>query len=136
MMHFWLRTVEYPHFRVRCTMAPEVLEGAYTSQADLWSIGIIAHMLLSSINPFYHKSKRCMVDMIRRGKLYFDDPVWKPISKDAKDFVRKLIVVDPNSRLDGPNSLLHSWIVKQEQMSNELPLKEDLEACRRSIHSP
>jgi calcium-dependent protein kinase len=116
-------------------MAPEVLEGVYSSQADVWSVGVITYMLLSSINPFYHKSKRCMVDMIRRGKLYFDDPVWKPISNDAKDFVRKLLVVDPTSRLDGPNSLLHSWIVKREQMPNELPLKEDLEALGGSLVS-
>jgi calcium/calmodulin-dependent protein kinase I len=68
------------------------------------------------------------VDMIRRGKLYFDDPVWKPISKDAKNFVSKLIVVDPYIRLDGPNALLHPWIVNQEQTSTELLLLEDMQA--------
>ena len=28
------------------TMAPQVLQGMYTSQADLWSVGVIAFMLL------------------------------------------------------------------------------------------
>lgn len=42
------------------TMAPEVLMGTYTSQADLWSIGVIAYMLLSSNMPFYGR-KRCVL---------------------------------------------------------------------------
>ena len=29
-------------------MAPEVIRGQYTSKADIWSIGVITYMLLSS----------------------------------------------------------------------------------------
>lgn len=39
------------------TMAPEVLQGDYTSQVDMWSIGVIAFMLLSSSMPFYGKNR-------------------------------------------------------------------------------
>jgi calcium-dependent protein kinase len=113
-------------------MAPQVLQGVYSSQADLWSVGVIAYTLLSSTKPFYHKSKRCMVDMIMHGKLYFDETVWKPISDDAKDFVCKLIVVDPKVRLNGPQALLHPWIVNREQVSNEL-LSEELQALGGSL---
>lgn len=39
------------------TMAPEVLKGNYSSSADLWSIGVIAYMLLSSQMPFYGRKR-------------------------------------------------------------------------------
>jgi len=48
------------------TMAPEVIAGKYTKQADLWSIGVIAYMLLSSQVPFYGKTRRAVVKMIKR----------------------------------------------------------------------
>lgn len=39
------------------TMAPEVLKNNYTCKADLWSVGVIAFMLLSSSMPFYGKKR-------------------------------------------------------------------------------
>ena len=33
-------------------MAPEVIQGSYTSKCDIWSIGIILYVLLSGEAPF------------------------------------------------------------------------------------
>ncbi len=38
-------------------MAPEVFEGDYDERADLWSVGVITFMLLSSSLPFSGKKR-------------------------------------------------------------------------------
>jgi calcium-dependent protein kinase len=48
-------------------MAPEVLTGRYTKQADLWSVGVIAYMLMSSQMPFYGRKRQDIVDQIMAG---------------------------------------------------------------------
>jgi serine/threonine protein kinase len=48
-------------------MAPEVLKGAYSKNADLWSIGVIAYMLLSSQMPFYGRNRKQIIEQILRG---------------------------------------------------------------------
>ena len=48
-------------------MAPEVLAGKYTKQADLWSVGVIAFMLMSSQMPFYGRKRSQIIDRIKRG---------------------------------------------------------------------
>ena len=37
-------------------MAPEVVAGKYNNKCDIWSIGVIAFMLISGKAPFYGKS--------------------------------------------------------------------------------
>ena len=39
------------------TMAPEVLKGNYSYKADMWSLGVVAYMLLTSCIPFYGKTR-------------------------------------------------------------------------------
>ena len=37
-------------------MAPEVVDGRYTHKCDIWSIGVIAFMLIGGKAPFYGKT--------------------------------------------------------------------------------
>jgi serine/threonine protein kinase len=48
-------------------MAPEVLKGKYTKQADVWSIGVIAYMLMSSQMPFYGRKRIDIMEKIVDG---------------------------------------------------------------------
>lgn len=48
-------------------MAPEVLKQQYSSAADLWSIGVVAYMLLSSQMPFYGRTRIEIAERIING---------------------------------------------------------------------
>jgi serine/threonine protein kinase len=115
------------------TMAPQVLQGVYSSQADLWSLGVLAYMLLSSTKPFYAKRRRVMIDRIMTGRACFDTPVWQNISDDAKDFVRRLLVVDPKERMNAAQCMKHTWIVNREKLPDDIPSEQVLSALDDSL---
>ena len=95
------------------SMSPQVLQGVYTSQADMWAVGVITYMLLSSHRPFYHKRRKVMIDRIMRVEYNFDKHYWDPVSDEAKDFINKLLVLDPKQRMDATHALKHVWLSKE-----------------------
>jgi len=114
-------------------MSPQVLQGIYSSKADLWSVGVIAYMLLSASKPFYHKRRRKMVDLIMRGAYDFSMPIWETVSDGAKDFVDKVLVIDPKFRMDATEALKHEWIVNRSQLPDEKPSEDLLTAVDDSL---
>lgn len=92
------------------TIAPEVLTGKYTTKVDLWSIGVMAYMLLSSTKPFNERRRSRMIAKIKQGSFSFDADVWETLSQLSKDFVSSLIVVDPNERPDALDASHHPWL--------------------------
>ncbi|EER06423.1 calcium-dependent protein kinase, putative [Perkinsus marinus ATCC 50983] len=91
-------------------VAPEVLEGSYTNKCDLWSLGVIVYMLLSGSPPF-HGPERDMLVSIEEGEYEMPEEKWANISPQAKDFVRRLLIRDPEERMSASEALQHPWIV-------------------------
>jgi len=112
------------------TMAPQVLQGVYTSKADLWSCGVISFMLLSSQKPFYDKRRKKLIDKIMRAHFQFRGVLWEQVSSEAKDFVSKLLVLDPKERMSATQALNHAWLGKTFKLSDRRPT-EDL---MRDVH--
>ena len=52
----------------------------YTHIADMWSCGVILFVLLGGYPPFYDEHEPTLFNLIRKGQLKFDDPVWGAIS--------------------------------------------------------
>ncbi|KAL3908326.1 MAG: hypothetical protein SGARI_003114, partial [Bacillariaceae sp.] len=103
------------------SMAPQVLQGVYTSQADMWSCGVITYMLLSSHRPFYNKKRKIMIDRIMRCDFTFEKDYWKPISAEAKDFISKLLVLDPKIRNNAAQAQKHGWLSKEFNLADRAP---------------
>jgi len=108
------------------TMSPQVLQGVYSSQADLWSVGVMSYMLLSASKPFYSRRRKKMIDLIMRGSVYFDCVTWTDISAEGKDFVSKLLVVDPKIRMTAKQALEHPWIMDRDKWHDDKPSEEIL----------
>lgn len=81
-------------------VAPEILEQKpYGKECDFWSIGIVLYILLSGIPPFYEEDNFALFEKIKNVEYDFNDPIWKSVSKDAKNIIKALLVADPSKRM-------------------------------------
>lgn len=76
-------------------VAPEVVNfEKVTHKTDMWSIGVIAYVLLSGLSPFMGDSDLETMANVTRAAFDFDDESFDPISDDAKNFIEKLLIKD------------------------------------------
>mmetsp|Transcript_99773 Transcript_99773/g.177603 ORF Transcript_99773/g.177603 Transcript_99773/m.177603 type:complete len:543 (-) Transcript_99773:29-1657(-) len=103
-------------------VAPEVLNQNYTSQCDMWSVGVSVFILLFGYMPFSGNEDKQISD-IKAGRYARKPEKWKAVSSDAQDFVESLLVVDPRVRLTATNALNHRWIASRDSNTAELPVE-------------
>lgn len=115
------------------TMAPEVLKGNYTKKADMWSIGVIAYMLLASQVPFYGRKRKEIVQQIMGAQYGFKGRKWQRISQQAKDFIGDLLVLDSEERLDADSALRSTWLNRRYAATSRAPRTEEEELARASM---
>jgi calcium-dependent protein kinase len=53
-------------------IAPEVLNHDYGKECDIWSLGVMAYIILSGIPPFNGGSDAEIMAAIKKGKFHFD----------------------------------------------------------------
>ncbi|KAI9220329.1 kinase-like domain-containing protein [Blastocladiella britannica] len=91
--------------------APEIiLNKGHAMPVDMWSLGCIAYVILCGYIPFWAETQRGVFDEIVKCRYTFDPEYWSAISADAKDFIAKLLVVDPALRMSADQALEHPWI--------------------------
>ena len=108
--------------------SPEMLlDLPYDNKIDEWSIGILTYLLLCGKLPFSDEhSEREVARQTIHEKLSFTQPIWEKKSKEAKDFVNKLLNKDPKKRMSVKEALTHSWIKKYYPLVVEERLKKNV----------
>lgn len=46
-------------------IAPEMLAGSYSAEADVWACGVILYILLSGVPPFYSEDVKQIYEMVK-----------------------------------------------------------------------
>jgi calcium/calmodulin-dependent protein kinase I len=87
--------------------APEVLRGdpSYNEACDMWSIGVITYVILSGRFPFFEENQVALARKIIEGSFSFPPDVWSNVSDTAKDFIQKLLIVNPADRMTAQQGL-------------------------------
>mmetsp|Transcript_28725 Transcript_28725/g.48266 ORF Transcript_28725/g.48266 Transcript_28725/m.48266 type:complete len:394 (+) Transcript_28725:58-1239(+) len=92
-------------------VAPEVLNATgYGPEVDLWSIGVITYILLCGFPPFYNESLPMLFEQIMKAEFDYPPDYWDEISDSAKNFINRLLVVDPAKRMSTKQALEHPWL--------------------------
>jgi len=100
-------------------VAPEVLHRSYSTEADMWSIGVITYILLCGSRPFWARTESGIFRSVLRADPNFDDTPWQSVSPEAKDFVKRLLNKDYRKRMTAAQALSHPWLRDQH---GQIPL--------------
>uniref|UniRef100_A0A915EWG9 Protein kinase domain-containing protein n=1 Tax=Ditylenchus dipsaci TaxID=166011 RepID=A0A915EWG9_9BILA len=97
--------------------APEVIKyEPLDFHTDMWSLGVITYILLSGQSPLLGDNIAITYCNVERGKWEFSEEFTDNcISEEAKDFIRKLLVLDKNKRI-AKNGAFNSQITEGKQL--------------------
>jgi calcium-dependent protein kinase len=87
--------------------APELFaRKGFSEKVDIWAVGIIFYRLITGIVPFTSR-----VDMNpRQLPAIFRGPCWCVKSERVKEFVQRILEIDPKKRLSAKDALRDGWV--------------------------
>ncbi|GMM54394.1 serine/threonine protein kinase [Maudiozyma humilis] len=95
----------------RLATAEQVSRYGYSRKCDLWSLGVLTHIVLTGVSPFYGDGvQEGMVQRAARGKLEMHGSAWEGVSADARGFVAGLLEVSEEQRCDAQGAMRLRWV--------------------------
>ena len=94
-------------------LAPEMIRGRYDERCDVWSVGAVAFMMLTTYVPFGGRSRSNMFRKILSAPLRF--PANAKVSNMARDIVRRLLEKDVCRRITIEIALRHPFVAEKGQ---------------------
>lgn len=93
-------------------VAPEILSYEPISTAtDMWSIGVLAYVMLTGTSPFLGDDKQhTFLNISQLNISYTED--FEGVSERAVDFMKALLVREPEGRATAEDCLQHPWLAE------------------------
>ena len=90
-------------------ICPEIIQRTpYNVDLDIWTIGILTFELAAGRAPFESNTRNETTRKIRT--LEYSMP--PHFSEGIKDFVRRMLVINPKERMSAEEALSHPWLVE------------------------
>lgn len=112
-------------------LAPEVIQGNYSNECDVWSLGVVMFFLLSGEQPFVSENLSDLYFRISNAHFSFTGEVWNSISGNAKDLVSLMLVPEPGRRIKLGAALKHAWFSVQHETTHNEVSGDVLRSLRR-----
>eukprot|EP00955_Chlamydomonas_euryale_P094520 364865-Chlamydomonas_euryale.AAC.2 len=100
-----------PHY-----MAPEImLDAKYDATADLWSVGVILHELLTGRVPFTGANHMGLLDNIKTQEKGLKHTLPRYLSPSCRDLILGLLHRQPSERFTFEEFFGHPWITGEDE---------------------
>lgn len=85
----------FKYFNIKYTIFSVIKYEPLSFHTDMWSLGVIAYILLSGQSPFLGDNIALTYCNVEKGKWSFCEEFEENgISEEARDFITKLLIVD------------------------------------------
>jgi len=112
-------------------VSPEVVNyEPISTLSDMWSVGVVTYVLLSGLSPFLGDSNMQTFTNITTLNFTFEEDEFDPVSSLAKEFIRKLLVLNPSERMSAEEALKHPWIVSKDDTERPVCSEKSGQAAR------
>ncbi|XP_006634361.1 serine/threonine-protein kinase 17A [Lepisosteus oculatus] len=92
-------------------VAPEILNYEPISTAtDMWSIGVLAYVMLTGTSPFLGDDKQETFLNISQINISYTQEEFEGIDKSAIDFMKMLLIKEPEARATAEQCRQHLWL--------------------------
>ena len=93
-------------------MSPEIIKGNFSTKTDIWSVGVLIHLMLTGKFPFDVPKGGNLFDIIEKNEFSTKLLDKSECSEEAKDLLKKIFIKDVSKRISSNECIQHPWINK------------------------